>query len=328
MAEIVLGIGSSHSPLLLMEPAGWLARGRQDVTNPLLRDFDGTKITYEEVLARTDQNWIARELRLDVMEARHVANQKAIAQLSKTLDAANPDLVIVLGDDHKEVFLDDNMPALSIYWGDNLPYKPQKALAWRWEPELKTDLWYWEDEREYPVASAYALRLIDNLINNEFDVAHSQYLRPSQGMSHSFGYYYRRVMADRVYPIIPISVNTYWPPNQVPPGRAYHFGQAVRRAVESWPDDVRVAVVATGGLSHFLVDEELDKMFLDVLASKNGERYAQLPINKLQSGNSELRCWSALAGAVDHLDMQLLDYVPCYRSIAGTGCGMAFASWS
>ena len=37
------------------------------------------------------------------------------------------------------------------------------------------------------------------------------------------------------------------------------------------------------------------------------------------------RNWIAAAGAMEHLDMEVLDYVPCYRSEAGTGVGMAFA---
>jgi 3-O-methylgallate 3,4-dioxygenase len=48
----------------------------------------------------------------------------------------------------------------------------------------------------------------------------------------------------------------------------------------------------------------------------------------LNSGTSEIRNWIATAGAVEHLDMKLIDYVPCYRSPAGTGCAMGFAEWS
>jgi hypothetical protein len=63
------------------------------------------------------------------------------------------------------------------------------------------------------------------------------------------------------------------------------------------------------------------------MAKGGVEGHAALPLEKLQSGNSELRCWSALAGAVEGRSMKLIDYVPCYRSPAGTGCAMAFAYW-
>ena len=48
-----------------------------------------------------------------------------------------------------------------------------------------------------------------------------------------------------------------------------------------------------------------------------------------RSGTSETKNWITVAGilAETELEMNLLDYVPSYRSEAGTGCGMAFASW-
>ena len=88
-----------------------------------------------------------------------------------------------------------------------------------------------------------------------------------------------------------------------------------------------MAVVASGGLSHFFVDEELDRHVLDLLAKKDGEALSALPAAKLESGNSEIRNWIATAGAAEHLAMHLVDYVPSYRSEAGSGVGMAFAVW-
>jgi 3-O-methylgallate 3,4-dioxygenase len=48
----------------------------------------------------------------------------------------------------------------------------------------------------------------------------------------------------------------------------------------------------------------------------------------LQWANGETKNWIAAGGALEHLDMHLIDYVPGYRSPAGTGVGMTFASWS
>lgn len=147
-------------------------------------------------------------------------------------------------------------------------------------------------------------------------------------MSHSFGYVYYKMMTNKVYPSIPVSINTYYPPNNVSPVRAFRLGQAIRRQIESWEEDLRVVVISTGGLSHFVVDEAFDRDFLEKLAHGGEQMHAELPLVKLQSGNSEFRCWSALAGAVDGMKMDLIDYIPCYRSPAGTGCAMAFANWS
>jgi len=327
MAKMVLGIGSSHSPALLMEPSGWLARGEtDDQTIMALHDFEGRRVKYNELLVKTPPSML-KEIEPEILQARHEANEKAIARITEVLDAADPDIVIIIGDDHREVYQDDNMPALAVYWGETLPYKPVGVMKWKYDEKLKPDYWYWQDEREYPVASEFARRLIGDLMVRDFDPAHSKYYQEDQGMSHSYGYVYRRIMTNKVYPIIPVNINTYYPPNQVTPQRAFQLGKAIREAIESWPEDLRVVVMATGGLSHFVVDEEFDRAFLELMDKGGVEGHAALPLEKLQSGNSEFRCWSALAGAVQDKSMTLIDYVPCYRSPAGTGCAMAFAYW-
>ena len=49
-----------------------------------------------------------------------------------------------------------------------------------------------------------------------------------------------------------------------------------------------------------------------------------------RSGTSETKNWIAVAGILSgtDLEMDLLDYVPCYRTEAGTGNAMAFATWT
>ena len=327
MAKIVMGIGSSHSPALLMEPPAWLARGdTTDKTMHALHDFSGKRVQYDELLAATPDAML-KEIEPDVLQARHAANAKAMDKVSDVLLEADPDIVIIIGDDHKEVYQEDNMPALAVYWGDTLPYKPQGLMKWPYAADLRTDLWYPQEEREYPVASQFARRLIGDLCDRDFDPAHSQYYPEGQGMSHSFGYIYHRIMNKKVFPVIPVNINTYYPPNQMTPLRAFHLGQAIGDAVEAWPEDLRVAVMATGGLSHFVVDEEFDRAFIKLLEDGGPEGHGKIPREKLQSGNSEFRCWSALAGAMEGKAFNLIDYVPCYRSPAGTGCAMAFAYW-
>ena len=67
---------------------------------------------------------------------------------------------------------------------------------------------------------------------------------------------------------------------------------ARKEAIDSFPKEPRVAVIASGGLSHFVVDEDLDQKFLAFM----------------QKGD-------------------VVDYVPCYRSSAGTGNAMGFVRW-
>jgi hypothetical protein len=129
-------------------------------------------------------------------------------------------------------------------------------------------------------------------------------------------------------PIVPIMLNTYYPPNQPTPGRSYALGRAVRQAVAEWDPGKRVAVIASGGLSHIVLDEPLDRQILDGLQDHDPAKYTAIPRGKLRGGTSEVLNWVALGGAVGPMEMTLLDYIPGYRSQPSTGCGMAFASWA
>jgi hypothetical protein len=325
MAHIVLGLGTSHSPQLSTPPEIWPLHAERDQRNPDLRGADGRVYPYAELLARTGTS-MQKELTPDTWQQRYDACQRGIARLGETLAAVAPDVLIIVGDDQKELFHDDNMPALLVYWGETIRNVPRYAE--RPSRALQAAAWaYGESTREYPVATDLAQHVIGALIEQEFDVAHSHGLPPEQGMGHAFSFIYGRIMPGIVIPIVPVMLNTYYPPNQPTPRRCYAIGQALRRAVESWPTDCRVGIIASGGLSHFVIDEELDQLTITALQNKDAAALATLPRERLNSGNSEIRNWLAVGGAVEHLDMQLIDYVPCYRSPAGTGCAMAFAQW-
>ena len=169
--------------------------------------------------------------------------------------------------------------------------------------------------------------LIETL-GEDFDIASSKSLRPGEGEGHAMAYVHRHVMdAKKPVPIVPVFLNTYFPPNQPSPRRCYKLGQAVRRAVEAFPGDARVGVLASGGLSHFLVDEELDRAILKALADKDRAFLQTLPRHKLHAGSSEILNWVAIAGAAEGIDLGWFEYVPGYRTPAGTGTGMSFATW-
>lgn len=130
--------------------------------------------------------------------------------------------------------------------------------------------------------------------------------------------------------MVPLFVNTFWEPNPPSAARCFDFGVALGRAIASFPADLRVGVVASGGLSHFVVDEALDRAFLRALAERDAAYLRGVPNNLLRSGTSELRNWIVVAGALHQLDLSLdvVAYEPCYRSEAGTGCAAAFVTWT
>ncbi|MBO0886041.1 MAG: hypothetical protein J2O38_01505, partial [Acidimicrobiales bacterium] len=120
---------------------------------------------------------------------------------------------------------------------------------------------------------------------------------------------------------------TYFPPNVPSPGRCFALGAAIRRALAAWPGHERVAVMASGGLSHFVVLEDFDRQVLDAFRAHDERALASIPRRYFRSGTSEVLNWITVAGAVDGAEMDLVDYIPGYRSPAGTGTGMGFVTW-
>jgi hypothetical protein len=328
MAKIVLAVGTSHSPLLASPPEDYPKHAEIDAKGRKLLDRNGRPCTYGDLLAAAPKD-IAGQIEMPVLEARTAECNGAIARTARTIEEARLDALIVIGDDQNEQFFDDNMPSILIYWGDTVENRelvmPADAPAfWR---KARSQYHEAAGRREYPVDAALGLHLIQHLMDNDFEVSHSRRLSKEHGEGHAFGFVHRRLMSDKVVPIVPVALNTYFPPNQPRPKRCYRLGQEIAAAVERFPTDARIGILASGGLSHFTIDEQLDREFLAALERKDGAWFAAVPVEKLNSGNSEMRNWITTAGAAEGLSVVWSQYVPCYRSLAGTGCGMGFVVW-
>ena len=69
-------------------------------------------------------------------------------------------------------------------------------------------------------------------------------------------------------------------------------------------------------------------MVLDAMRRRDEAALAALPRDRMMVlGTTETLNWITLSGAMTSEKMSLVDYVPCYRTPAGTGCAMAFAYW-
>jgi 3-O-methylgallate 3,4-dioxygenase len=327
MSRIVLGIGTSHTPMLNAPVGDWSRFIERDRMRPHL-DRSGRPVTYEELLALAPPG-IERELTPQVFADRH---QRALAQVERlgaVVRNAKLDVLIVVGDDQKELYHEDNMPAVLLYRGKtirNVPLREHPGPDWARAASAR----YFEKDapRDYPVDDALANHLIDRLMEEEFDLSCADTLAEGYGEGHAFGFVHNRLLAGTVIPVVPVFLNTYFPPNQPTPARCYKLGQAIRRAVESYRGDLRVGVLASGGLSHFTVDEEFDQCVIRALREKDVAALAALPRPLLNSGNSEIRNWICMAGASEQLALRDLEYIPAYRTPAGTGTGLCFADWS
>src|SRR5690606_5370308 len=97
-----------------------------------------------------------------------------------------------------------------------------------------------------------------------------------RGVGHAWGFPFQRIF-DRLRPAVPVMINTYYPPNQPTAQRCLELGEALKSTIESFPADITVGVMASGGLSHHLIDEELDHLVLDALSNSKLEALAEIP---------------------------------------------------
>jgi hypothetical protein len=85
--------------------------------------------------------------------------------------------------------------------------------------------------------------------------------------------------------------------------------------------------VASGGLSHPVLDEATDRHVLAAIERKDAAALRSVPVRQLQGSASETLNWVTVAGACEDMPFNLLDYVPVTRTPAGTGGGWAFGYW-
>lgn len=158
------------------------------------------------------------------------AFRDGLDEASEKLRAAEIDLAIIVGSNHFRGHWLDLMPSFAIGVDEvvssgehETPDGPQKT-----SPE-------------------HALSIANTLLANGFDMCFSTRFVIDHGISHAIQY----LTIENKIPIVPIMVNSFAPP--LPSlQRCLHLGAAIKLAVTKLPDDLKVAVIGSGGLSHRL----------------------------------------------------------------------------
>ena len=334
MAQIVLGMALSHGPMLSTPPAQWELRASADRANPR-HWFRGRPYAYPALAAARDRSFEI-EASLEERTRRHAACQRALEELARRFAEAKPDLVIVVGNDQLEVFKEDLLAAIVVYTGDAIENVP---LSEEQRAKLPPGIALAEEGHcpplgaVYPGAAEEARFVLRSLVEQHFDAAQSVRLPKGadrqHGIPHAFGFLYRNTMRDAPPPSIPVFLNVGVPPNQPTLRRCLDLGKALARAIAGLPSGRRVALLASGGLTHFVVDEEFDRRVLQAMQAGDLDTLAGLDETWFTGNTAEIKSWLPLVAAMQAQGrrMQLVDYVPCYRTKAGTGQGMAFAYW-
>lgn len=332
MADIVLGIGTSHSPLLAMEPTLWPARGKDDMQRKAVFLADGRVVSYDE-LATEVNNRFADRATAGVFEDQARRAQASLDRLAQDILVAAPDLLVVIGDDQEELFSKSHLPAIAVYTGNEIVMHPKSEVS----PNIPD--WYKRANQGYmmdtahrhPAAASAAVQIVENLIATGVDVSVAAQVENPEaaGFGHAYGFVIDRLLARRPVPVLPVMLNTYYPPNVPTPRRSYEVGRRLAQALTEVTLFRRVCIVASGGLTHFATDEAFDRKVLTAMRERDVETLATLPVKGLRSGNSEILNWVMAAGALErlHLTEADTDYIPVHRTPAGTGIGLAFCTW-
>lgn len=328
MAKIVFGMAVPHSGMLGQKPEDWLNNAERDFKNPQLW-FRNQTWTYPELEAHRGKVF-EKFLTIEERTARAARCRAALGEMAAAYQRANVDVAIILGKDQKEIF-PDLSPSIAIYSGEEVHngppqrsvYAPDHHVVHKCHPKLAAYLLETFQAKGFDLTDLFAWP--ENVWMEKQMKQKADY----PVVPHAYSFVYHQIMGDNPPPHVPVLMNLFYPPTQPSMARCIQFGDVLRDAIEAWPEDVRVAVIASGGLSHFVNDEEFDQDMLKKLASYDYEGLAAIPDGWFQSGTSEIKIYSTVMKALQHTgaQMTLVDYVPCWRTAAGTGEGMGFMYW-
>lgn len=316
MSEIIAGLASSHA-FALVDPSTW--DERRERNRQMYQKRYGVEPARQPKVA---------EETLEIRRARHKNVKDGLDFFEHWLKDNKPDALILIGDDQNENFRTDNMPQISIYTGDSVrAFDPARDAKDALSPE-------------YRCHSEIAKTLLNGLVERQFDVAFSKKFPHDRLLSHAHAPILRLLDPEAAIPVVLIFVNAIHVP-ALTPSRCYHLGEVIREILATErPAGERVAVYASGGLSHFTggypwpdytgpftygsISEEFDRTALGWMESGNGHKLASLTSKDLlDNGDIEMRSWIVLAGVMGQRPAKILAYEPLYSG----NMGMSVAFW-
>ncbi|ASV67199.1 MULTISPECIES: DODA-type extradiol aromatic ring-opening family dioxygenase [Cytobacillus] len=159
-----------------------------------------------------------------------------VTEMKQWLKDMGTDVIVLISDDHFNSYFYDHMPSFTIGvdrcegWGD------------------------WEiPEYQIPVEKELAKHVLDTGLGNNVDFAFSMRMKVDHGHTQAVHF----LNDDLNIPVVPIAVNTAAPPLPTM-DRCFQVGEVVRKAIETWESDKKVAIVASGGISHWVPIPKID----------------------------------------------------------------------
>jgi aromatic ring-opening dioxygenase catalytic subunit (LigB family) len=308
MGDIVVALASSHA-FAVLPPERW-DEVRERNRKSYARRYGSEPPVHPRV---EEESW-------DLVQPRYERVRSGLAALRQALVETQPDALIVIGDDQNENFSGQNCPQLAIYTAGEAVLVDRSM----------------QESRSYPCDGESARTLLEGAVEAGFDVAICDGFPENRLLSHAHVEPLMRVLLPAAdIPIVPIFVNAiHWP--AATPARCFAFGEALADIVRTRLGKKRIAIYASGGLSHFTagypwrvyrgpfaygaISEAFDRKLIRWMTEGRAEEIKKLTSDDLlDHGNIEFRCWIVALGMVGAVPAQMLAYEPLYRGLMGMG---------
>jgi aromatic ring-opening dioxygenase catalytic subunit (LigB family) len=257
---------------------------------------------------------IARNWRT-MPEQRREHFRTRFRELGRRLEATRPDVLIEIAPDHWSNFFLNNLPNICIGVGETHDGPPEPFL------------------RDFPYKTiaghpGLAGHILATALKDDFEPSLSHHLV----LDHGFCIPLLRMELARLPAIVPVTVNGLEPP-MISIRRCLAWGRLLARAVASYPQGLRVAILASGGLSHSIgeptmgaIDEAFDHECLRLFDGGDDDQladYLETELPRTGNGAHEVRNWVIAHGAAGSRGFELIDYEPVPEVYVGCG----YAVW-
>ena len=239
---------------------------------------------------------------------------QATAEMRQRLEAARPDVIVMFSNDHLLNWPINNVPEYTV----GIAGEHVGPADW-------FDEWLGMEKYRVPGHAPLARYLVNEAGRRRLSLAWLREMQFDDGISVPTHY----LNPDARFRLVPVTMNCNVPPIPTP-RRAYEVGRMLGDALRAYPSDTRIAVIATGGLSHepggpryFWVDEGFDRWFLDLLKAGDHERLLrECTLERMEAagsgGTAELLAWMVVL-AMTRGPVDVLAYMPAIAWRSGTG---------
>jgi aromatic ring-opening dioxygenase catalytic subunit (LigB family) len=250
-----------------------------------------------------------------IPEAERNEIYAAFKGLGREIARTRPQALVVFSDDHVHNFFLNNFPAICIGAADRYP--------------TPVEHWLKAEKRTLKGDARLGAFLLNSALDSGFDPAFSMELTLDHGVLTPL----ELAGVGMEIPLVPVLFNCVQPP--LPPMRRCHqFGVWLGKALREYDGVERVAILATGGISHDLatprmgmVNEAFDREFLRLLEgadSAGAVRFSAEHVHEAGNGAEEIRMWLAAMGCVEGRAFR----TQYYRAVRDWYTGIALGQWA